>query len=355
MDKEQKRLELNALGVHDIRVLARNLGLARPTMRLKDDLVDELVEVLCGEKEIKIKNTQRGRKATPKLANQNSEFIIPAELQAVVSARLHAERMTQTNLDAVMLCQNIQDKMVLYNDKEGYVTSHDGHNYFLDIKAENLVFLKPDLIKACDLQIGDRVLARCAECPGINFSIAKEILLVNFQKPAKRKFNEFEDFVKDAKGFVCDGFEEGKSITLPETLTGDCLDTTMNRLARFQAEGFKVIALGTNVPYKLRAAILERLPCESALLTKDVNPLWNLERVNNFVNNCLVRATAGEKIVLLIVDLQQLMLDLDFCFNIDSPKFKGFCFDTHRFMGYVLALPRILKNGGSLTIIAANE
>ena len=355
MDKKQKRVELSALGVHDIRVLARNLGIARPTMRLKDDLVDEIVEVLAGEKEISVMGPARGRRATPKLANQSSEFVIPAELQAVVSARLHAERMTQTNLDAVMLCQNIQDEMVIYNDKEGFVTSHDGHNYFLDIKAENLVFVKPELIQQYDLQIGDRVLARCAECPGISFCIAKEVLMVNFQKPTKRLFGDFDDIDKTAQGFVCDGFVEGKAITLPQTLNEDCLDSTLNKIARFHAEGFKVIALGTNVPYKLRASILERLPCESAMLTKDANPLWNLEKVNNFINNALVRASAGEKIVFLIVDLQQLMIDIDFCFNIDSPKFRGFCFDTHRFMGYILALPRILKNGGSVTIIAANE
>lgn len=355
MDKEQKRMELATLGVHDIRVLARNLGLARPTMRLKDDLMDEIVEVLCGEKEIVVSGSHRGRRATPKLANQSSEFVIPAELQAVVSARLHAERMTQTNLDAVMLCQNIQDDMVIFNDKEGFVTSHDGHNYFLDIKAENMVFVKPELIQEYDLQIGDRVLARCAECPGISFCIAKEVLMVNFQKPAKRQFCDFEDVDKDATSFVCDGFMEGKSITLPQTLTDECLETTLNKLARFHAEGFKVIALGTNVPYKLRAAILERLPCECALFTKEDNPLWNLEKVNNFINNALVRVSAGEKIALLVVDLQQLMIDLDFCFNIDSPKFRGFCFDTHRFVGYILALPRILKNGGSITVIAANE
>lgn len=355
MDKEQKRIELSTLGVHDIRVLARNLGIARPTMRLKDDLIDEIVEVLCGEKEILRNAPKRGRKATPKLANQNSDFVIPAELQAVVSARLNAERMTQTNLDAVMLCQNIQDEMVIYNDKEGFVTSHDGHNYFLDIKAENMVFVKPELIEQHNLQIGDRVLARCAECPGISFCIAKEVLMVNFQKPGKRTFCDLEDIDKTATAVSCDGFVEGKAITLPQTLKDDCLDTTLNKIARFHAEGFKVIAMGTNVPYKLRASILERLPCESALLTKETNPLWNLEKVNSFINNVLVRASAGEKIVLLVVDLQQLMIDIDFCFNMDSPKFKGFCFDTHRFVSYILTLPRILTNGGSITVVVANE
>ena len=51
MDKITKRKELLALGVHDLRVFARNIGVSSPTTKRKEDLVEEIIAILSGEKQ----------------------------------------------------------------------------------------------------------------------------------------------------------------------------------------------------------------------------------------------------------------------------------------------------------------
>ena len=356
VEKEQKRKELESCGVHDLRRLARSLGVARPTMKIKEELVEEIASILVGEAELK-ESGNRGRNPSAKLTEFGiADFVLPPALQVKVKKRQDAEMLSQANMQAMSLSQSIHESLVLAGQKEGYVEVEGKDHYFWDLSTDKMVYINENLVRGNELKVGDRVRVKCAESPAYAFAVAKEVISINFDEAFEpRTFCSFKnDVIQSDNAFETDNLKEGDALVLEKQLKGKTLENIAKTLNIFVDNGFKIVALGTSVQRSFYDSIKEKISCEEAVSYNNNSQLWNLQKIKNVLQNLVVRVASGEKIVLFALDIKQMVEDVIYCMKTDSPTFGLGGFDAKRFIQYLSSFRRILKNGGSLTVVAVN-
>ena len=358
VDKQQKKKEFEHLGVHDLRHLARNLGVSRPTMKIKEELLDEIASILVGETPVGQAGV-RGRKATVKLAEFGAvDFVLPPSLQMLVKKRQFGQINGQFDTNTLTLSQNVVSNLVEVGVREGYLEAEENDHYFWDLNTEKMVYVNNALVDGYALKVGDRVVAKCAESPAFSFSVAREITLVNFSAPpSSRSFCSFKADVvqKNASHFAYKNLSEGEAVLICEKLSGKVLDDAAETLKKFSENGFKIVGLGTSVSEEFYGLVKAKIDAEEAVAFLSASQHSSLQRVRNVIQNMVLRVASGEKIVLLILDAKRLLEDVVYCMKVDSPVFASGGFDDKRFLNYIASFKRILKNGGSLTIMSFNS
>lgn len=356
VDKEQKKKELDAFGVHDLRHMARNLGVSRPTMKIKEELIEEIAEILVGDASAK-QGSGRGRNPAVKLAQFGAaDFILPPALQALVKKR-EAGQGLQGDMPAAAFAQGVHEKLVFSNLREGFLQSQQGEYYFWDLNTEKMVYVNPNIVRGNELQIGDRVSARCAESPAVTFAVAEEVLSINFDtKFLPRNFCSFKNDVlhKNSSHFTFGGIEEGEAMLFPEKLEGQALDDFAKTFKKFAENGFKILLSGTSVKERVFVDVSSKFPCEDAVTYITNTRFTSLTRIKNVIQHCVLRAASGEKILLAIFDVKQLLEDVEYSLQFETQNPGIATFDSARFLGYLTNFKRLLNNGGSLTIVAFN-
>lgn len=357
VEKEQKRKELEGYGVHDLRTLARQMGISRPTMKIKEELVEEIASILVGETKLK-EGGNRGRNPSAKLTDFGiANFILPPSLQVVLKKHEDAETLSQVNMQSVSLSQSIQESLVNIGQKEGFLQVEGVDYYFWDLSTDKMVYLNDALVRGNELKVGDRVRVRCSESPAYAFAIANEVISINFDESFEpRCFCSFKnDISQSQEAFEAQNLKEGGVLVLEKSLKGKTLADISKTLNTFCENGFKVIALGTSLARSFYETIKEKIPCEEAVSYNINSQLWNLQRIKNVLQNLVVRVSSGEKLVLFALNIKKMVEDVIYCMKLDSPTFGLGGFDENRFIAYLSSFRRILKNGGSLTVVAVNS
>lgn len=351
MDKITKRTELFALGVHDLRVFARNIGVSSPTTKRKEDLVEEIIAILSGEKQA-AQGSHAGRKATVKLANvQSQSLIIPEELQALIAKRRGASTSVE-GMNAIKLCESIQDNMISLYTRQGFLEEGGGKIYFTDYRKNMFVYVNDELIKLHNLLVGDFVTVKSAEILGVDFGVAKEILEVNNKPLTNRVFCDFEEDTIP-NGIIVGDFNEGKAFYAEEKLE-NCLNKAINIMKSFKDNGFSIVLFGTSVESTVLEKIQEQVDVYDYTIHLSEGGLWTLERLNSFYKNFIIRASSGEKIFVVVLDYKKVLSDIDLAIGIHYNQ-EGFSVDAIRFMAHLSTLCRCLKGGGSITAIGFNK
>lgn len=354
VDKEQKKKELDSYGVHDLRHMARNLGVARPTMKIKEQLIDEIAEILVGNVSAS-QASGKGRNPTQKLAQfSTADLVLPPVLQALIKAR---ETTTfQSSLNSAVLSQSVREKLVFSNQREGFLEQEQDEYYFWDLITEKLVYVNRDIVAGNELKVGDRVSARCVESPAVTFSVAEEVLSINFDtKFLPRAFCSFKnDIAKISQtAFSFGDVKEGEALVLSDKLEGKVLESFQKVFKSFSNSGFKVVLSGTSVKQDVFLKVSKNLACEDALFYLGNAKNNAVIRIKNVLQNAVLRAACGEKILLVLVDVKQILADVEYCLQSES-KHELITFDSVRFLSYITNYKRVLTNGGSLTIVAFN-
>lgn len=351
MDKITKRKELLALGVHDLRVFARNIGVSSPTTKRKEDLVEEIIAVLSGEKQVAI-GSHAGRKATVKLANvQSQSLIIPEELQTLLAKR-RAASIGLEGMNAIRLCESIQDNMISLYIRQGFLEDREGKKHLTDHRKNMFVYVNDELVEKHNLLVGDFVTVKSAEILGLDFGVAKEILEVNNKPLTNRVFCDFE---KDTipNGIIVGDFNEGKAFYAEEKLE-NCLNEAINIMKNFKDKGFSIVLFGTSVQNVVLEKIQEQIDVYDYTIHLSEGGLWTLERLNSYYKNLIIRASSGEKLFVVVLDYKQVLSDIDLALGVHSSE-EGFSVDAIRFVAYLSTLCRCLKSGGSISAIGFNK
>ena len=356
VEKEQKRKEIESLGVHQLRVLARELGVPRPTMKVKEELVEAILPFMVGEAEVKA-SSNRGRNPSAKLTDLGIvDFVLPPSLQAKIKKRQDAEMVSQFNMQTISLAQSIQESLITIGQREGYLEVEGQDYYFWDLLSDKMVYVNPQLVRGNELKVGDRVCVKCSESSAYAFAVAKEVVSINFDETFEdRTFCSFKnDIASDKNAFESALIKEGGLLVVEKALKGKTLENLAKSLNEFNENGFKVVALGTSVTQKFYDSIKSKIRCEEAVSYSYHSALWNLQKIKNVLQNIVVRVSSGEKLVLFALNIKKMVEDVIYCMRADSPTFGHDCFDEDRFIDYLSSFKRILKNGGSLTVVAVN-
>jgi hypothetical protein len=278
--------------------------------------------------------------------------VIPAQLRQLVEQRKKVLFAFKPNADAIELCQNIQSGLTTFAEKSGYLEQVEGNYYFIDYASEKLVFVNNDIIQNLKLIEYDKVVARCVERMGVDFAVAREIVCVNEQKHYKREcLCGFEE-VSVSSSMEIDGIHEGKAMYQEGEFTEN-FDKIIPTIQKFKDNGFSVQILGSSVTSMMLSDIEEKIIVENSTIHISENNVWILERMQLIFKNLIMRACAGEKLLVVMVDYQQMIQDLDECMN--KGKEEGYFLDAVRFMKHLNTMCRKLKNGGSISVIGFNK
>lgn len=342
---EEQKQKYSQMGVHVLRNIARGFGIQHPTMKKKEDLINELMQIYCGEKE-KVEPSIRGRKPLTKIINEQVDF--PGEIHNF--AIMRKKILSSNNSGLIKLNQDIGFRIV--NEvMSGYLRISGGEYFFIDVRKDDVVYVPIKVKNDYHLEIGDFVKANVNQNNN-ELIIADEIFEINKkQVEAERKVIDFNDvsFLKNA--FSSKNIHEGESLRLANIDGVVALKKYIPEIKNLQDNGVRVVVLSTSMQIMQRLLLNSMIEAEFFITTAEQELLYSVEAINNCVNNIIVRSRCGEKILLIILDMQNLVNDLDLFAISQGEEYVKHCYSTIKTYRTILGLNRTLKNNGSISTI----
>lgn len=349
--KQETKQELQALGVHDLRVLARNLGIARPTTKLKDQLIQEIGEVLSSGQKVDFPDI-RGRRAVPKLANmQNTALALPEEIQCAFATKDFVIRGLCSGIYS--LSQNINDSMITFAERKGFVRMFKDYFYFIDDESDRFVYVPTELANESGLVCDDHVTAKCAISPAVDFCVASKIQKINgFAPSPKRKFCDFDNLASPrAKRFQSGTIKEGVLNYDEDQGSFDNIENLVEALKTFQSKGFSVMLFGSTIHSTMVNQLWQAVPQTQEFVISQYIPEKNMRQFVSMVRNMIMRARQGEKMLIVCFDLQEILNDVEHMAVGSELQLESRHITPKRIRDYGESLCRILANGGSITTV----
>ena len=175
---------LNALGIYELRELARSIGVSSPTTKKREQLCTEILNISSGAVIVEGKQNKKGRppKTITKITTMVKDYIPPE----ILKLQKPIKRESYSNI--LMLAQNpsIYGRNNLGINKQifGYLDSVNGHFYLNNLKSNDLfkfiTFYVPDeIISRFNLREGDKVLAYGKISDNYDCGILEEVLKIN--------------------------------------------------------------------------------------------------------------------------------------------------------------------------------
>lgn len=155
--------KLNNLRIHELRDLARNVGVKSPTSLKKDKLIEQVLLILSGEQEPHVNTTKQGRPAKSQHhIDELVDFFIPKfdnmpQTNSTIDYSLHRDDEFAFFANAPKVNYNNADDEAEY--VEGYLDIHKNGYGIVRVKSDATgnhdVFLHVFSIKTHNLQTGD--------------------------------------------------------------------------------------------------------------------------------------------------------------------------------------------------------
>lgn len=144
VDLQKKKEMVFSLGIYELRALARELGIKSPTTKVRDVLIDNIVETLA-----------QGKPTDPQISKKGRPFKKLANMENILSFISNKKDIGD---DLMVFNQDIPDFKVkggeLFN-VQGVLRIAQQTAYFLDLKTSEEVFLNQDFVDNKKLVNGD--------------------------------------------------------------------------------------------------------------------------------------------------------------------------------------------------------
>jgi len=182
---DEKFTDLEFLRIHELRDLARKMGVNAPTSKKKETLIDEIMKIMSGESLPSYEKSKKGRPVRNSSDNFDVvDLILPTqeELKSFnesLSYDADQERLHfMVNMDGATYDD---DNSIEENNREGYVElKSEGYGVIhVDgfCSSNRDVFINRILVKQLKLKNGEKVIAKCKRIkenyPEIAFEITK--------------------------------------------------------------------------------------------------------------------------------------------------------------------------------------
>ena len=194
------RLKLNEKGIHQLRQIGRVVGVANPTVKKKNELIDDIVAIAKNEAEPCARST---RGAPPKSDEYDEEIVGEVEKAREYYA-VNADNAD--NADNAENAENADDGRVLVlrsgeaQDEQVYTGVLEATDKFWFVRTQNMqlssssdVFMHLSFVNRFRLKTGDKIVCRAKrrrpnECPGATY-----IISVNGRSPEISRGPNFEN------------------------------------------------------------------------------------------------------------------------------------------------------------------
>ena len=353
MNLTERRTQLENLGVHDLRNIGRMWGVPSPTLMKKEQLIDAIVQVMSGEKTFAIKS-RAGRPVKNKLMGRFQEGLLPKELINFAERR---------NKDSILSDRFLPFANGEESDfsggvgcKSGYLVKHNQYYYFC--AQDDVVVHVPDVLVAqFGLVIGDYIKAIISSASKKNYYLARDIEEINHKSSLTfvRKLSPIKGVILSNKEIV-NNIKEGSKTHISKNSL-DFIKENTTFFNEITERGYKLMIVAVSLPADGLLKIDKFVgDCTSFLSYFENEPLYSYEAINNAINHATVIARSGEKVFMIVLNVENIYTELDLYFLA-----KGECRDTpHAYstiktLRKLMGLNRVLANGGSITIYSTTS
>lgn len=157
---------LDKLGIHELRDLARQVGVHLPTTMKRDDLINEIMAIISGEKEPHKRNTNRGRPAKmSRNYNDLTEMLLPT-----ANSSIDSNKFVFNASDVEYLNTNEKDFV-------GYIKVYENYGV-IRTKELELIYVTYAIISKYELIDGDYIMGFAKESKDSRY-IVTSVLKIN--------------------------------------------------------------------------------------------------------------------------------------------------------------------------------
>lgn len=350
---EQMEMLVRELGVFELRGLAREFGINSPTTKKRDELIDLIMKVLHGEKNNEAFNRRKGR-PYKKISTLND--IINSMINKSTNTAKTPELVFE-NVSVFNFAQEVPDFSLMQDDSGefvGYVRKTE--NRYLSIydkKYEKWIYIREDLRFFNKIYVGDKVKLKAQSLSNENQYVATEIIEINDVNaeeymPKLKEKNEGNEIISNEKI----PFGEGYAFVGRRNVFDNKQDLYENdnfkNLTTFcKQSGYKLLLLGVNISFESEIALKNIGNFIDFTTVYGTKNIINFNQVIDAINNCQNLLNRGEKVVLFVTDVMEVLNCLDECFEQEEDHLER----AKVVMRKLLSLGRAFDDGRNCTLI----
>lgn len=346
-EEKQRENAIKALGVFELRGLARELGVSSPTTKKRDELISLIIEKIKEGSVVDVNSQRRGR-----------PFKKLNALDSIVNSVLIDDYKAK---DYNSVISFMQEDMPIINDLseevgtfEGIVRESKGHLCFDDFKTKAKVYMDFNVEGFDVLKTGCKVKAEARKINGDSYWVEKILLIdgVALENYDDTETEKGEEVISETNiPFGGDFAKEGRRNVF-------CLkeDLFENRdfkdfYAYCGKSKFKLIVLSVNSSYE-NQIMFRNLNIDNLFVTEYAERnSASFFKVVDTINYAQHLIDKGEKVLVFVADIVEVLRKLDEVFANKEEDMLNYNPQTVLVAQKLLALGRAYENGASGTII----
>lgn len=348
--EEATKKTIEMMGIYELRTLARNVGVPSPTTLKRQQLLDSISEIMDGLKEASpIKKVGRPPKKT-KLDTSVMDIFVPQDF--IDYANEEKEKIYAS--EALVFQQELD--LTRFNNKiraerKGYLRkTKSGAHFFKD--KETLIFVPSSIVAEFKLVEGDLIEGGAWQIQGKSFDVfyvLEKLNNVNIEE-VKRNLVSFINLETPVNP------EESKRQFYKIKNVPDHILEVYPVIKEYEKNGYiiNVLAVGLVPELVLRIkSAFDSLEHVEFITYFEDGPKESFETALDAINNSIVLARSGKKVVLYVFDVATLLSELKINYNQKTENTSN-C-NPILVMRKLFSISRCLSGGGSCTLIAGTS
>lgn len=354
-----KDVLVRKLGIYELRGLARELGISSPTTKRRSELVDLIIENRANIKNTGMADLALSKKGRPYkklgtieeimnavIMEENQKIVVPKGRPSYESLICFAQEIPTFDHIAKE-----------YKILTGVLRIANLSAYFIDNKFGIKVFIPDEMLEEYNLSQGDFVKARCVKINNVGQFMADNLMEINFTNVDEYAVKEIEtprpiisrEKLPFGTDMICCGrrnvieyandiFEDEKF----EDFAKDC-----------QSRGIRVIVLGLNISFEndIMYNNIDNVTTFTTVYGSEASA--GLERAVDAIGLCQKLMQRGEKVVLFVNDIVEVLRTLDKNYTFSEKTDDGHFVESVVIAQKVLSLGRAYEGGLWTTLLVA--
>ena len=338
---DEKKVVISSLGIYELRGLARVLGIKSPTTKVRDELIEEILNVIGNGQ---IPASQISKKGRPFKQLANLDVI----LNSITGIKNKYKPLSYENI--VVFNQEVPVFKLKSNSTEkmtGVLRNVNGVSYFIDLKSSKIVFVDEKTIQTFKIVGGDLLEVEAFRINDESQYFVKTVLKINCQDSSVYKSSEDynveriipSQFLKFDNGSLLLG---GRNIIFTNNQLFMCpnLKTILERLEKHNAFN---IFIGFNLCFEDKFYIFSRKNFINFVTDYSDNTVQGYDRIIDAISFASRLISQSKNINLIVYDSANIIYDLDKKFKSDNG------------LDHELESILILKKLISLAFVGTNE
>ena len=348
---KQRELLVKKLGIFELRALARELGDTSPSTKKRDELIDVILKSLDNGESIDNAGKRKGRPYKKLSSLDDIVNNITNEKVFKLPEQVEYESLLTFAQETPFFSAFNEEKRGIF---EGYVRRNsDGYSSIFDPTTDSWVFIKNFIDDYEKLNIGDKIKVEAKGLASDTQYEAISILSINGKNPKDYVYEKItlsNEIISTEKI----SFDNKNALVGRRNVLSSNEDVyennTFDELVKISKEnGYKVVLLAVNTSYENNIKFKSVDSVEKFVTEYGTKSLNNFNAVIDVINYCQNRLNHGEKVILFISDIMDVLRGIDDCFPKDFSN--EYSEQSLVIVRKLLSLGRAYQDGNSCTLI----